>query len=35
MPTLGLSDQDAKAVAMYLTTLKAPKPDQPITKTGK
>ena len=35
MPTLGLNDQDAKAVAMYLTTLKAPKPDQPITKAGK
>jgi mono/diheme cytochrome c family protein len=32
MPNLGLSDVDAKAVTMYLTTLRAPKPDQPITK---
>lgn len=32
MPNLGLSDQDAKAVTMYLATLKAPRPDQPIAK---
>jgi cytochrome c553 len=27
MPALGLSDNDAKAVSMYLATLRAPKPD--------
>jgi mono/diheme cytochrome c family protein len=27
MPTLGLSDQEAKAVTMYLSTLRAPRPD--------
>ena len=27
MPALGLSDADAKAVTMYLNTLRAPKPD--------
>jgi mono/diheme cytochrome c family protein len=27
MPNLGLSDQDAKAVAMFLSTLRAPGPD--------
>jgi len=31
MPNLGLSDQDAKAVAMYLATLKAPRPERPVT----
>ena len=34
MPNLGLSDQDAKAVTMYLATLKAPRPEQPIQKAG-
>jgi len=28
MPNLGLSDQDAKAIAMYLSTLRAPRPDK-------
>lgn len=32
MPALGLSDADAKAVTMYLGTLRAPKPDAPIKK---
>lgn len=32
MPALGLSDADAKAVTMYLGTLRAPKPDAPIGK---
>ncbi|MCX5721493.1 MAG: c-type cytochrome [Nitrospirae bacterium] len=32
MPALGLSDADAKAVTMYLGTLRAPKPDAPIEK---
>jgi mono/diheme cytochrome c family protein len=32
MPNLGLSDADAKAVTMYLHTLRAPKPDAPIGK---
>ncbi len=35
MPTLGLSDRDAKAVTMYLTTLKAAKPESPIERAGK
>ncbi len=30
MPNLGLSDADAKAVTLYLATLRAPKPDQPL-----
>jgi mono/diheme cytochrome c family protein len=30
MPNLGLNDADAKAVSMYLRTLRAPKPDKPI-----
>ncbi len=30
MPNLGLDDQDARAVAAYLETLRAPKPDKPI-----
>ncbi len=34
MPNLGLSDDDAKAVVMYLTTLRAPKQDKPIEKSG-
>ncbi len=34
MPNLGLSDDDAKAVTMYLTTLRAPKPDKPIEKAS-
>ncbi len=32
MPNLGLSDADAKAVTMYLTTLRAPKPDQAVAR---
>lgn len=32
MPALGLSDADAKAVTMYLGTLRAQKPDAPIEK---
>ena len=32
MPALGLSDADAKAVTMYLGTLRAPKPDVPVEK---
>jgi mono/diheme cytochrome c family protein len=34
MPNLGLSDDDARAVTMYLATLRAPKPDKPIEKAG-
>ena len=37
MPNLGLSDADAKAVTMYLATLRAPKPEpqgQPIQKAS-
>lgn len=30
MPNLGLSDADATAVTMYLSTLKAPPPEKPI-----
>ncbi len=30
MPNLGLSDDDAKAVTMYLATLRAPRPDQAV-----
>ncbi len=30
MPNLGLDDHDAKAVAVYLETLRASKPDQPV-----
>ena len=30
MPNLGLSDMDAKAVTMYLATLKAPAPEKPL-----
>jgi hypothetical protein len=32
MPNLGLSDADAKAVTMYLATLRAPRPDQAVEK---
>jgi len=28
MPALGLSDNDAKAVTMYLATLRAPRADE-------
>jgi len=31
MPNLGLSDADAKAITIYLNTLRAPKPEQPIS----
>jgi mono/diheme cytochrome c family protein len=34
MPALGLSDPDAKAVTMYLATLKAPKAERPIERAG-
>ncbi|TLY26602.1 MAG: cytochrome c [Nitrospirae bacterium] len=34
MPNLGLSDQDAKAITMYLGTLRAPRPEQPIAKVS-
>jgi mono/diheme cytochrome c family protein len=34
MPNLGLSDDDAKAVVAYLSTLRAPKPDKPIEKAS-
>ena len=34
MPNLGLSDEDARAVTMYLATLKAPKPEKPIEKSA-
>ncbi|MBI3603927.1 MAG: c-type cytochrome [Nitrospirae bacterium] len=34
MPNLGISDQDAKAIAMYLATLRAPKPEKPIEKAA-
>ena len=32
MPSLGLNDADAKAVSMYLRTLRAPKPEKPLEK---
>lgn len=32
MPALGFNDADAKAVSLYLKTLRAPKPDKPIEK---
>jgi len=35
MPNLGLSDTDAKAVTIYLSTLKAPPPEQPVTKAAR
>ncbi|TAJ28559.1 MAG: c-type cytochrome [Nitrospirae bacterium] len=34
MPNLGISDQDAKAITMYLATLRAPKPEKPIEKAA-
>lgn len=34
MPALGLSDADAKAVTMYLNTLRAPKAEPPTEKTA-
>lgn len=34
MPALGLSDADAKAVVMYLNTLRAPKTEPPSDKPG-
>ncbi len=36
MPNLGLSDEDAKAVTMYVATLRAPRPEesQPIQKAS-
>jgi mono/diheme cytochrome c family protein len=34
MPSLGLNDADAKAVALYLKTLRAPKPEKPLEKAG-
>ena len=33
MPALGLSDADAKAVTMYLGTLRAPKSEDQTEKT--
>jgi mono/diheme cytochrome c family protein len=35
MPNLGLSDSDAKAVTMYLSTLKASPPEQPVTRVAR
>ena len=35
MPNLGLSDSDAKAVTLYLSTLKAPSPEQPVTQKAR
>ncbi len=29
MPNLGITDEDARAITMYLKTLRAPKPDKP------
>jgi len=34
MPSLGLNDADAKAVALYLKTLRAPKPEKQLGKVG-
>jgi len=34
MPSLGLNDADAKAVALYLKTLRAPKPDKSLGKAS-
>ena len=34
MPNLGISDPDAKAIAMYLGALRAPRPDKPIEKAA-
>jgi mono/diheme cytochrome c family protein len=35
MPNLGLSDSDANAITMYLSTLKAPPPEQPVTQAAR
>jgi cytochrome c553 len=35
MPALGLSDADAKAVTMYLATLRAPKAEDAAPPTAK
>jgi cytochrome c1 len=35
MPALGLSDADAKAVTMYLATLRAPKAEEAAPPTAK
>jgi len=35
MPNLGISDEDARAVTMYVATLRAPKPEKPIEKAGR
>ncbi|MGH7164202.1 MAG: c-type cytochrome [Nitrospiraceae bacterium] len=34
MPNLGLSDSDARAVTLYLSTLRAPKPDTSVPTTS-
>lgn len=34
MPNLGINDPDAKAIATYLTGLKAPRPDKPIERAS-
>ena len=34
MPNLGLNDKDARAVVLYLSTLKAPKPEKPIERAA-
>ncbi|MEW6542522.1 MAG: c-type cytochrome [Nitrospirota bacterium] len=34
MPNLGISDEDAKALAAYLSMLRAPKPEKPIEKAA-
>jgi hypothetical protein len=34
MPNLGLTDSDAKAIVMYVGTLRAPGPEQPIQKAS-
>ncbi|MBM4122216.1 MAG: cytochrome c [Nitrospira sp.] len=34
MPNLGISDPDARAIARYLATLRAPKPEKPIEKAS-
>jgi mono/diheme cytochrome c family protein len=35
MPNLGLSDSDARAITVYLSTLKAPPPEQPVTQAAR
>jgi len=34
MPNLGITDDDAQAITMFLKTLRAPKPDQPVQKVS-